>query len=75
MQFTAFPLVFQGHRHWSPGISALAFVGVTVGSFFSLSYILFYDNPRYARGLIKGNGYQPPEARLPGTILGACLLP
>lgn len=74
MQFTAFPYVFQGYRHWSPGVSALAFVGVTVGAFMSLAYIIFFENPRYARQLA-AKGYLPPEARLPSTILGACLLP
>lgn len=75
MQFTAFPYVFQGYRHWSPGISALAFVGVTVGAFLALTYIMAFDNPRYARNLAANGGYLPPEARLPGTILGACTLP
>ncbi|KLT44968.1 MFS general substrate transporter [Cutaneotrichosporon oleaginosum] len=74
MQFTAFPIVFQGYRNWSPGIAALAFVGVTVGAFCALAYIIFYENPRYARGLAS-MGYLPPEARLPSTILGASLLP
>ncbi|GMK57439.1 hypothetical protein CspeluHIS016_0402730 [Cutaneotrichosporon spelunceum] len=74
MQFTAFPYVFQGYRHWSPGISALAFVGVTVGAFLALANIIFYENPRYARNLLQA-GYLPPEARLPSTIMGAALLP
>lgn len=74
MQFTAFPLVFSGYRHWSAGVSALAFIGVTIGAFLALAYIMAYDNPRYARNLA-AKGYLPPEARLPGTILGAVTLP
>lgn len=74
MQFTAFPLVFQGMRHWSPGIAGLAFVGVSVGAFMSLAVIMAYINPKYARDM-RAKGYLPPEARLPSTIIGAVLLP
>jgi hypothetical protein len=74
MEFTAFPIVFQGHRHWSPGISGLAFAGVTVGAFLALAVLMFYINPAYAKAHQK-NGYMPPEARLPGAIAGGFLLP
>ncbi|KAL1405665.1 hypothetical protein Q8F55_009304 [Vanrija albida] len=74
MQFTAFPLVFQGMRHWSPGIAGLAFVGVSVGAFICLAAIIFYINPKYACDM-RAKGYLPPEARLPSTIIGAVLLP
>jgi hypothetical protein len=74
MQFTAFPLVFQGYRGWTPGVSALAFIGVTIGAFFSLAYIIFKVNPDYAKQS-KAKGYLPPEARLPSAIVGSILLP
>jgi len=74
MQFTAFPIVFQGHRHWSSGISALAFIGVSVGAFMALAFIIFYVNPKYSKES-KAKGYLPPEARLPSTIVGAIILP
>ncbi|TXT05087.1 hypothetical protein VHUM_03907 [Vanrija humicola] len=74
MQFTAFPLVFQGMRHWSPGIAGLAFVGVSIGALFAIAFIMLYVNPKYARDL-NAKGYLPPEARLPSTIIGAVLFP
>lgn len=74
MQFTAFPLVFQGYRHWSPGVSALAFIGVTIGAFMALAYIILKVNPDYSKQS-KAKGYLPPEARLPSAIVGAFLLP
>lgn len=74
MQFTAFPLVFQGYRHWSSGNAALAFIGVSIGAFLALAYIIFKVNPDYAKKH-KTMGYLPPEARLPSAILGAFLLP
>jgi hypothetical protein len=74
MQFTAFPLVFQGVRGWSSGVSALAFIGVTVGAFIALFYIIFWVNPAYSKES-RAKGYLPPEARLPSATIGAILLP
>ncbi|GMK59011.1 hypothetical protein CspeluHIS016_0700260 [Cutaneotrichosporon spelunceum] len=74
MQFTSFPLVFQGARGWSPGIAALAFIGIAVGSNTALAYMIFFGNPKYARDL-KARGALPPEARLPTGVVGAALLP
>lgn len=74
MQFTSFPLVFQGARGWSPGIAALAFIGIAVGSNTALGYMIFAGNPKYARKLNE-EGALPPEARLPTGLIGAILLP
>jgi MFS family permease len=74
MQFTSFPLVFQGARGWSPGIAALAFIGIAVGSNAALGYMIFAGNPKYAREL-EYKGALPPEARLPTGLIGAILLP
>lgn len=74
MQFTSFPLVFQQARGWSPGIAALAFIGIAVGSNTALGYMIFAGNPKYAAEL-EAKGALPPEARLPTGLLGAILLP
>jgi len=74
MQFTSFPLVFQGVRHWSPGISALAFLGTSVGCNLALAYMIWFGNPVYARQL-KKDGYMAPETRLPSACVGAILMP
>lgn len=74
MQFTSFPIVFAGYRHWGPGVSALAFLGICVGCNLSVAYIVFWGNPRYARSL-KERGALPPEARLPSALWGSVLIP
>jgi hypothetical protein len=75
MQFTSFPIVFQRARGWSPGIAGLAFVGITVGAFASLAYIVLYENKRYAKKMHAAGGYLAPEQRLPSVIGGSVLLP
>lgn len=74
MEFTAFPIVFQRYRGWSPGIAGLAFVGVAVGAFMALGYIIFWVNPAYAK-LHKERGYVAPEERLKSAMVGAVLFP
>ena len=74
MQFTSFPIVFQQYRGWSPSISGLAFIGLSVGSVLGL-VLLGIDNARYAKKLQAAGGYLAPEERLVGVVIGACLLP
>lgn len=74
MQFTSFPLVFQGARGWSAGIAALAFLGTSVGCNLALAYMIWWGNPKYVRQLQK-DGYMPPESRLPSACFGAVLMP
>lgn len=74
MQFTSFPLVFQGQRGWSSGVPGLAFVGITIGAFVSLGYIVFIENPTYVHRHKAAGGYLPQEARLPLVMIGAFLL-
>lgn len=74
MQFTSFPIVFQQHRGWSPSISGLAFIPLSVGSVLGL-VLLGIDNARYGKRLEAAGGYLAPEERLVGVMAGACLLP
>ncbi|KAK8046462.1 hypothetical protein PG996_014526 [Apiospora saccharicola] len=74
MMFAAFPIVFRQQRHWSAGISGLAFLGVLVGMMAAVTYSMF-DNKRYARVSEAHGGNAPPEARLPPAIVGSVLLP
>lgn len=74
MAFTSFPLVFQGARGWSPGVGALSFLGLAVGSNAAIIYLIFWGNPGYAR-LLARHGMLPPEARLKPAIIGAVLMP
>lgn len=74
MLFSAFPIVYQETRGWSPGIGGLAFLGVAVGMIGAVTYSIF-DNKRYARIVDAHGGFAPPEARLPPTMLGGIMVP
>ncbi|KAI1487791.1 major facilitator superfamily transporter [Biscogniauxia mediterranea] len=74
MMFAAFPIVFQRQRGWSPGVGGLAFLGVAVGMMGAVAYSA-YDNVRYAKLSQSQDGYAPPEARLPPSLIGSVLLP
>lgn len=74
MMFAAFPIIFQLNKGWSAGLSGLAFLGILVGMVFAIAYAMF-DNIRYTRIANATEGLVPPEARLPGAIVGSLLLP
>jgi len=69
MLFTAFPIVFQQGRGWSPGIGGLAFLGVAVGMVAAVAFSLF-DNKRYVKISRQYDGFAPPESRLLGCMIG-----
>ena len=72
MLFSAFPIVYQQERGWSPGIGGLAFLGVAVGMILAVIYSATYDTKRYKRISDENDGFAPPESRLPATQLGGC---
>ncbi|KAF8602641.1 MFS general substrate transporter [Ceratobasidium sp. AG-I] len=72
--FASFPIVFQRHRHFTPGQSGLAFLGIGVGIVIAV-LIAPFQNKRYIRAVQKGGGYAPPEQRLLGACFAAVLLP
>jgi MFS family permease len=74
MLFSAFPIVYQQTRGWSPGIGGLAFLGLAIGMIGAVTYSIF-DNKRYARIVDAHDGFAPPEARLPPTMIGGILAP
>lgn len=74
MQFTSFPIVYQQVRGWSPGIAALAFIGLSVGCNLALVYIVLVVNKKYSKNF-KEKGHLPPEARLPPAVIGGVLVP
>lgn len=74
MMFAAFPIIFQLEKGWSVGLSGLAFMGILVGMVFAIAYAML-DNIRYTRIAKATEGLVPPEARLPGAIVGSILLP
>lgn len=74
MLFSAFPIVYEGHRGWSQGITGLSFLGVMVGMLGAVVYSI-WDNKRYMRAAEKEGGFAPPEARLPPCLIGSIALP
>lgn len=74
MLFGAFPIVYEIHRGWSQGISALAFLGVMVGMLAAIAYSI-PENTRYGKLLEKNGGYSPPESRLPPCMIASLALP
>ncbi|PQE04998.1 bicyclomycin resistance protein [Rutstroemia sp. NJR-2017a BBW] len=67
-----FPIVFQEHRHWSPVVSSLPFLGLFVGVLFAV-LINLGNQPRYARIVDAAGGKPVPEARLAPMALGGVL--
>lgn len=74
MCFSAFPIVYEEGRGWSPGISGLAFCGVAVGMIFAIGYAI-WENGRYVKVSKAYSGFAPPESRLPMTMVGGIALP
>lgn len=60
--FSAFPIVFQQHKHFTPGQGGLAFLGVGLGLVLGLSSIPI-QNRIYRRATVRSStGKAPPEA-------------
>lgn len=74
MLFAAFPIVFQRGRDWNQGVGGLSFLGILVGMMTAILYST-YDNRRYVRIQEENDGWAPPEARLPSSLLGSVALP
>ena len=73
--FGAYPIVYRENRHWSSGISGLAFLGILVGMIAAV-LISIWDSRRYSALVKKHNGAPlPPEARLPLAMVGGVLVP
>ncbi|KAJ9298113.1 hypothetical protein DTO271G3_3718 [Paecilomyces variotii] len=74
MLFSAFPIVYQEQRGWSPGIGSLPFMGVMVGMMTAVAYNM-WDNKRFVKIYKKHHGFAPPEARLAPTMIGGVVIP
>ncbi|TFK42877.1 major facilitator superfamily domain-containing protein [Crucibulum laeve] len=73
--FSGFPIVFQQHRHFTPGQSGLAFLGIGFGIVVGTASQSI-QNRLYWRSMDRSeNGRAPPEARLHTAIVGAILAP
>jgi glucose uptake protein GlcU len=72
--FTAFPIVFQGERHWTQGVSGLAYLGVMIGQLLAMILYVFLEG-LYRKKITKNPSKQTPEARLAPAMIGGVLLP
>ncbi|KAF9450774.1 MFS general substrate transporter [Macrolepiota fuliginosa MF-IS2] len=73
--FSAFPIIFQQHKGFTPGQSGLAFLGVGFGIVMGTSSQSI-QNRIYRKSMDQSKtGRAPPEARLHIAILGGILAP
>ncbi|KAF3765884.1 MFS general substrate transporter [Cryphonectria parasitica EP155] len=66
---TAYPLVFEGVHHFSPGVAGLAFFGMIIGELIA-GLVVLAQQPWYQRKLAANNGIPIPEWRLPSVMAG-----
>lgn len=69
MTLEVFPIVFEDHRHWSPVVSTLPFLGLFVGVL-SAAGVNLANQPRYRRICDAAGGRPVPEARLAPMAVG-----
>ncbi|ETI27276.1 hypothetical protein G647_09959 [Cladophialophora carrionii CBS 160.54] len=69
---TAYPLVFQGVHHITPGVAGLPFFGMVCGIFIVAGYII-WDSKNYNKKLAANGGIPVPEWRLPPVMIGGVL--
>ncbi|OAP64225.1 hypothetical protein AYL99_00197 [Fonsecaea erecta] len=69
---TAYPLVFQGVHHITPGVAGLPFFGMVCGIFIVAGFII-WDSKAYNRKLAANGGIPVPEWRLPPVMIGGVL--
>jgi DHA1 family multidrug resistance protein-like MFS transporter len=71
--FQVFPIIFVEIRSIHPKLAGLTFIGLGIGT--TIGAIVFYYQTRSYPELAKmWRGHPPPEARLPGAMIGAPLL-
>ncbi|KAI9796881.1 MAG: hypothetical protein M1833_005930 [Piccolia ochrophora] len=66
---TAYPIVFQQIRGWTPGIGGLPLLGLVCGQISAGLFIVLLQ-PGYNRKLAANNNVPVPEWRLPPVIVG-----
>ncbi|KAI0010672.1 polyamine transporter 3 [Xylariaceae sp. FL0662B] len=73
--FVAYPIVFSQHRGWGPGVSGLAFVGIGIGTMFTICAEPFWRRIINSYPKDPETGRAPPEATARVMIIGAILTP
>ncbi|KAI5778298.1 major facilitator superfamily domain-containing protein [Geopyxis carbonaria] len=71
---TAYPIVFQQMRGWTPGVGALPYIGMVIGMVLGGALVICFQ-PWTNRRTAANGGRVRPEDRLPPCIIGAVLFP
>jgi len=74
MIFTAYPIVFQGQRHWTQGNAGLPYFGIMAGQVFAMFFYIFLELA-YRKRIAKNPALATPEGRLDPALIGGVLLP
>ena len=72
--FAAFPIVFVNERHWSQGVSGLAYVGIMVGQILAVPFYIVLEL-KYRKKIAQPGVVSTPEMRLEPALYGAIMLP
>ncbi|OQO12962.1 hypothetical protein B0A48_02426 [Cryoendolithus antarcticus] len=72
--FVAFPISYEGERHWGPAIASLPFAAVAMGVAVAGLINFAFTKLRFAR-IMQHTGRLPPEERLLPMAVGAVALP
>ncbi|OTA56261.1 MFS general substrate transporter [Hypoxylon sp. EC38] len=73
--FEGFPIAFVEVRGWEPQIGSLPFLGLVIGQFVALAFVVYYSLTVSKREYRSSQGVIAPEHRLPPMIVGAVVLP
>jgi hypothetical protein len=73
--FVAYPIVFQQHRGWGPGVGGLAFVGIGTGTMIAILMEPVWRRIINSHPKDPQTGRPPPEATAAVMSIGAVLTP
>lgn len=73
--FVAYPIVFQGSRHWTLGFSGLAFIGIGIGSMLTICFEPLIRRMINLHAPEPGTDRPPPEASISIVCIAAVLCP
>ncbi|KAI8946805.1 MFS general substrate transporter [Xylaria longipes] len=73
--FVSYPIEYVEIRHWQEGLSALPFLGLSVGVLLGAAGVIWHTKTKFAATIRANGGKVIPEQRLPTMIVGGCIVP
>ncbi|KAI0412187.1 major facilitator superfamily domain-containing protein [Xylaria grammica] len=73
--FVSYPIEYVEIRHWSLGLSALPFLGLSVGVLLGAAGVIWHTKTKFAATIRANGGKVIPEQRLPTMIIGGLIVP